>query len=106
MKAPVKYVADIAGVREVSLRGSAELGFWQDRLRAPGLTPANLDGAAEILIVAAEMKYAGIRFRELSISVGVCVGEEPPQLTPSEPLHDEPRPAMPQSAPRRQDAAF
>jgi hypothetical protein len=68
----VKYVAELAHVREVSLLGTADLAFWRDWLTAEGLTPAERDGRAQILIVAADAKYLGVRFREVSFSVLVA----------------------------------
>jgi hypothetical protein len=71
MDKPPKYVTSVTRVREVSLRGSADLGYWTDRLREERLTPMDRDGDAEILIVAAAMKFLGIRFTEVSFSVSV-----------------------------------
>jgi hypothetical protein len=56
-------------VREVSLLGSADLTFWKDQLLNEGLVPAEKDGKSQLLVVAAEMKFMGVRFRELSFSV-------------------------------------
>jgi hypothetical protein len=64
-----KYVAKLRHVREVSLRGTADLNFWKERLEMQGLMPADRDGAAEILIIAAEGRFWGLRFREMSVSV-------------------------------------
>jgi hypothetical protein len=72
MNAPVKYIAQPRHVKEVSLLGSADLRFWQHRLLDENLKPAAFDGRAQILITAAEMKYLGIRVRELSFSILVC----------------------------------
>lgn len=69
MDRPVKWVADLAHVREVSLIGTADLAFWKDRLREDDLIPAESDGRAQLLIIAAAAKYRGVRFRELSFSV-------------------------------------
>jgi hypothetical protein len=76
MNKPVKWAADVAHVREVSLLGTADLAFWRDRLLKEDLIPAESDGQAQLLIVAAEMKFMGVRFRELSYSVRVCPQEE------------------------------
>jgi hypothetical protein len=40
------------------------------------LLPADCDGQAKILIVAADSKFMGVRFRELSFSVLVCRQEK------------------------------
>src|SRR5262245_13306774 len=69
MNTPIKYIAEPKHVREVSLLGSADLDYWTDRLRVEDLEPAAFDGKAQLLIVAAEMKFMGVRFQELSFSV-------------------------------------
>jgi hypothetical protein len=74
MKTSVKWVAELAHVREVSILGTADLSFWKDRLYRQNLLPAERDGQAQIMIVAAESKYMGIRFQELSFSVLVSAG--------------------------------
>src|SRR5262249_42901621 len=76
MSTPVKYVAELAHVREVSLLGTADLAFWTDRLRNEGLVPTERDGKAQVLIVAAEAKFLGLRFSELSLSVLVSQPRE------------------------------
>lgn len=68
---PVKYVAELAHVREVWLLGAADLAFWKDQLQEQGLFPTESEGEAKLLISATESKYMGIRFRELCISVFV-----------------------------------
>ena len=67
----MKYVAELAHVREVSLLGSADLGFWSERLRVEGLTPVEHAGRARVLVVACDSKFFGVRFRELSFSIFV-----------------------------------
>lgn len=69
MNKPVRYVAELAHVREVSLMGSADPVFWKDRLKAEGLVPVEEDGKARLMVIAADLMYMGIRFRELSFSV-------------------------------------
>ncbi len=64
----VKYVAELAHVREVSLLGSADLGYWAERLRVEGLTPVEHASRARVLVVACDSKFFGVRFRELSFS--------------------------------------
>jgi hypothetical protein len=68
----IKWAARLSNVREVSLLGTADLAFWRDRLRAEGLAPAERDGRAQVLVVAADAKFFGIRFREVSFSVLVA----------------------------------
>ncbi len=67
-----KFVAEIHPVREVSIRGAADLRFWRDRLRAEGLEPEERDGRAQLLICGAAMKFKGISFAEMSVSVKVA----------------------------------
>src|SRR4051812_43520591 len=67
----VKWAAEIAHVREVSLLGTADLGFWKDRLAREELCPAERDGRARVLLIAADLRFMGVRFRELSFSVEV-----------------------------------
>ena len=69
MEATVKFVAELAHVREVSLFGTADLDFWAERLGPEGLVPAEIGGRARVMIVAADARFRGIRFRELSFSV-------------------------------------
>jgi hypothetical protein len=76
MKPTVRFVAELTNVREVSLLGTADLAFWKGRLAKEDLLPAERDGRAEVLIVAAEARFRGVRFRELSFSVLVAGHEE------------------------------
>lgn len=76
MNTPVKWAAEPAHVREVSLLGTADLAFWKDRLMKEDLLPAESDGQAQLLIVAADSKFMGVRFRERSFSVLVSRQEE------------------------------
>ncbi len=70
MNASVKWAAELAHVREVSLLGTADLAFWKDRLLNEDLLPAvDEHGNARILIVAADLRFLGVRFHELSFSV-------------------------------------
>lgn len=73
MKA-VKYVATLPHVREVSIVGTADLGFWADRLRSEGLAPLESDGRARILIIAADSRFLNVSFQELSISIFLSPG--------------------------------
>lgn len=76
MNTPVKWVAELAHVREVSLLGTADLAFWKDRLWKDDLVPAERDGRAQVLIVAADARFWGVRFQELSFSVLVSRNED------------------------------
>jgi hypothetical protein len=69
MKTTIDYVAELTHVREVSLLGTADLAFWKDRLLKEELVPAEADGRAQLLVVAADAGFMGVRFRELSFSV-------------------------------------
>ena len=71
MSADIKWAAQLAHVREVSLIGSADLAYWTDRLAREELIPANYDGRARAMIIAAAAKFMGIRFREVSFSIVV-----------------------------------
>jgi hypothetical protein len=75
MSTDVKWAAQLARVREVSLLGTADLAYWEDRLRRENLVPAERDGQAQLLIIATDSKYMGVRFRELSFSVLVSWSE-------------------------------
>lgn len=72
MNTAIKWAAELAQVREVSLLGTADLAFWKERLQGEELLPAECDGRAQLLVSAAEGKYMGARFREVSFSVLVC----------------------------------
>lgn len=65
----MKYVARVSNVREVSILGRAELAPWVRWLATRGLVPVEEDGFAQILVMAAEMKFWGIHFGEISFSV-------------------------------------
>ena len=71
MNKPVKWAAELEHVREVSLLGTADLAFWKDRLLTQDLLPIERDGQAQLLIVAADSKFKGIRFRELCDDRGI-----------------------------------
>jgi hypothetical protein len=76
MSTTVRYVAELTHVREVSLLGTADLAFWEERLKEEGLAPAESEGKALLLLIAADSKFMGVRFRELSFSVLVGRQEE------------------------------
>ena len=40
MSPSIQWAAELANVREVSLRGTADLAFWTDRLKPEDLLPA------------------------------------------------------------------
>lgn len=69
--APISYDVEISGVQEVSLLGTAELGFWEKKLGPEGFPPLPVDGRAELMVSSTNAKFHGIPFRELSFSVFV-----------------------------------
>jgi hypothetical protein len=69
MDQKITFVAELYDVREVSLHGVADSGFWTDQLAREELVPAELDGRAQLLISSAQATYLGLRFQELTISV-------------------------------------
>ena len=71
MNTSVKWAAELAQVREVSLLGTADFGFWKDQLLKEELLAAESDGRAQLLIIAAASKFMGVQFRELSFYVSV-----------------------------------
>jgi hypothetical protein len=71
VRPPLKWAAKVAPVKEVTLHGSADLAFWQDRLRPEGLEPAPRDGRAQLFLSATEMRFWGILFRECIVGVQV-----------------------------------
>jgi hypothetical protein len=69
MNAPIQYVAEPQHVREVSLVGSTDLDFWKTRLGDEELVPVEQNGKSQLLIIAADMKFMGVRFQEISFSI-------------------------------------
>jgi hypothetical protein len=67
-----KFDVVVSPVREVSLVGYADLNHWRGKLAVHGLHPTEADGSAEMLLVACEGRFMGVRFRELSVSVFVA----------------------------------
>lgn len=72
----MKFIAELDQVLEVSLQGTADLPYWQNRLASEGLFPTP-DAAqrAQIWISGANSKFRGVRFRELSVTVHVSLNE-------------------------------
>jgi hypothetical protein len=67
-----RYDVEVSPVREVSLVAQADWEFWRRRLEPEGVTPARVDGRAELMVCGASARFKGIRFREISFSVAVC----------------------------------
>lgn len=77
MNGQIRYVAEPRNVREVSMRGTADLSYWQHRFKLSRLAPVMSKGRAQILIISAQMRFMGLRFSELSISVFVSDRSRP-----------------------------
>ena len=71
----IRYVAEPKHVREVTLIGTTDLGFWSDYLKPEGLAPMRCGDDGQIVIVAAEMVYLGLRFTEVSFSVRAALSQ-------------------------------
>lgn len=56
-------------MREVTLIGTADLAYWAERLMREDLAPIERDGFAQVMIIAADSKYMGVKFREVSFAV-------------------------------------
>ena len=80
MSTPVTWAAELAHVREVSLLGTADVAFWQDRLRNEELLPTERDSLTPILVIAVDARFWGVRFQELSFCVLVSHPEAWPQV--------------------------
>jgi hypothetical protein len=61
--------AALTGVLELSLVGTVDAAPWRSRLAPERLRPAERDGRARVMIVAAAARTLGVRFRELSFSL-------------------------------------
>src|SRR3954451_5939341 len=68
-QAQIKWTAQLDHVVEVSLLGSADLDYWQTKLAPISLLPIERDNKAQILIITADARFRGVRFKELSLSV-------------------------------------
>jgi hypothetical protein len=80
MNPAIKWAARLSHVREISLRGGADLSYWKDRIAPEGLLPLDRAGRAEILVIAADAKFRGVRFREVSFSVAVAAPDPTPGI--------------------------
>jgi hypothetical protein len=72
----MRYIAEIPNVCEVILFGLADLSYWQDRLALYDLQPVPNNGKAEITISATELKWMGVKFNELTVSIASGRGED------------------------------
>jgi hypothetical protein len=82
MTTRVKWAAELNHVREVSLVGFADSLYWQNRLANENLQPTDREGRVPVMIVTAEGKFMGLRFRELSISIVLATSPDAWTLTP------------------------
>jgi hypothetical protein len=76
----IKYVAQVAPVREVTLHGVAELAFWQDKLHGENLQPLASEGQARLFVSATEARFMGLRFRECIVGIQVEPRDEQPAM--------------------------
>lgn len=76
----VKYVADITGVREVTVVGTADLAYWRQSLQPLGYAPLEIEGAAQLIVSGTDARFKGIPFREVSMAVRI----EPVSDSPAE----------------------
>lgn len=75
MNARPRYNVKISPVRDIMLRGTADLTFWQERLRGENVVPVVAEGKAQLMLIAVDAKFMGVRFRELSVAVSVDLAE-------------------------------
>ncbi len=73
MDSSIRFAAELKHVREVTLMGSARFDYWRRRLDPEGLYPTQQNGRAQLLIISADARFHGVRFRELSVSVRVSM---------------------------------
>lgn len=69
----VKYIATVEGVRDITLIGTADYDYWTDQLEHEHLIPFKRNGCAEVWICAARLRWKGVRFSELSVSLRVGI---------------------------------
>jgi hypothetical protein len=74
----IHYAAVARHVREITVLGRADLAFWRDQLESERLAPTNDAGYAQVTVTMSDLRWMGIRFNELTISVSV---EPPPGAT-------------------------
>ncbi len=68
----IQYVAEINGVKEITLIGSADPHFWRDHLKLQNLSPYLEKSAAKIMISAMRSKWKGVPFEEFIVSIFVA----------------------------------
>ncbi len=80
---PVKYVAEVSPVKEVTLHGTADLAYWREKLAAENLQPLAADGLAQVFVSATEARFMGITFRESLIGIHVQPTSTMPEGMPA-----------------------
>ena len=76
LKKEVKYSVEIDRVKELMIRGNADLAYWKEALKVAGLHPTNINGKAFVYISTTNATYSTLRFREVSIYVGISKVED------------------------------
>lgn len=82
---PPKYIAEVRNSQEVTLYGTADLDYWERKLRPEKLVPIEQNGRARLMISAVASCWLGVRFREFMIAVLVHSANQSPAAgsTPS-----------------------
>ncbi|MDX2038574.1 MAG: hypothetical protein SFX72_18145 [Isosphaeraceae bacterium] len=65
------FVADLRGVLELGIEGSADLDAWRARTAPRGVEPIASGGRARVAIHAISSRFGGTAFRELVVGVEV-----------------------------------
>ena len=74
---PLKFVAEVQPVLELSLHGTADLAYWREALKPEGLEPVPTDGQAQVVISATQARFWGLTFRECIVAVQVVSTRHP-----------------------------
>ena len=69
LSSPPQYIAEVRNSREVTLYGTADLGYWKQKLRPEKLVPVEQNGHARLMISAVASCWLGVRFSEFLIAV-------------------------------------
>jgi hypothetical protein len=72
----ISYITEIEHVKEIMLVGTADLRFWTDHLKNEDLVPYDDNGTAQLAITGTQLRWMGVGFRELTISVAVSSCED------------------------------
>lgn len=71
LSAAPQYIAEVRNSQEVTLYGSADLAYWEKKLRPEKLVPVEQNGRARLMISAVASCWLGVKFREFMIAVEV-----------------------------------